>query len=264
MKRIDLADVQFNVWEAGDGPPLLLVHGFPLSHAMWRAQFGPLSACFRVIAPDLRGFGASQVTSGTVTMEQFADDCHALLEALDVREPVTFCGLSMGGYIAWQFARKYADRLARLIVCDTRALPDTPEAAETRLKMAEQVLSLGSELAAKAMLPRLLAPASAERRPELVDELRRMMLATDPVGIAAAQRGMAVRPDARSLLPAISAPTLVLVGEHDVISTPEEMRQIAAAIPRSKFVVVPGVGHMAPMEDPDTVNRALIEFVSSS
>src|SRR5262245_22137150 len=121
MPQISVGSVSLNVLDEGRGHPLLLVHGFPLDHSMWKGQIGELSKNFRVIAPDLRGFGQSSPISGddaVVTMAQFADDLAALLAAMSVAEPVTFCGLSMGGYIAWQFAARNPQRLARLILCD--------------------------------------------------------------------------------------------------------------------------------------------------
>ena len=157
--------MRLNVFERGTGPALLFVHGFPLDHTMWRAQLDHFAADFHVIAPDLRGFGASSPGPdvGSVSMEQFADDCARLLDALGVQTEVTFCGLSMGGYVAWQFARKYPQRLARLVLCDTRAAADTPAAAETRFKMAEHVLAAGTEIVARAMLPKMFAPATLAR-----------------------------------------------------------------------------------------------------
>ncbi|MFM9965200.1 MAG: alpha/beta fold hydrolase [Planctomycetaceae bacterium] len=257
QRRIDFPGATLSVADIGQGPPILFVHGFPLDHSMWRSQWADLSRDFRCIAPDLRGFGRSSVTAGKVSMEQFADDLAALLDALGITEPVVLCGLSMGGYIAWQFVRRHAARLRGLILCDTRAVPDSAEAAAGRLKLADDVVRLGPELVANAMLPRLFAPNTTAQRPEWVHELRQTMLATNPQGIAAASRGMAERDDARSFLPTIDCPTLVLVGEHDVISPPAEMRDIATAIPRSVFQIIENAGHMAPLEQPLAANAAI-------
>src|SRR6185295_6950543 len=123
MPLIDIPGARLNVVDVGKGPPILFVHGFPLNHAMWRFQIDELShRGFRCIAPDLRGFGHSSVSEGTVTMEQFADDLAELLETMRIQDQVVFCGLSMGGYIAWQFERRYAERVKALILCDTRAV----------------------------------------------------------------------------------------------------------------------------------------------
>lgn len=261
LKQIAIPGVTLSVKDVGQGVPILFVHGFPLDHTMWREQIADLSRDFRCVAPDLRGFGKSSVTEGKVTMEQFADDLAALLDAMTITEPVVLCGLSMGGYIAWQFARRHADRLRGLILCDTRAVSDSADAAANRLKLAEDVLRTGPELVANAMLPKLLADREANRRTELKDELRRVILATDPRGIAAASRGMAERADARPWLATIDVPTLVLVGEQDVISTPVEMSEIAAALPQSTFHVIPDSGHLAPLENPDAINLSLQNFL---
>jgi pimeloyl-ACP methyl ester carboxylesterase len=230
---------------------------------MWQGQIDVFSPRYRVLAPDLRGFGASDVRGETVTMEDFADDLAAILDALDVRGPIALCGLSMGGYIAFRFAAKYAARLRSLILCDTRAAADSPDGAANRLKMAEQVLSEGAEVAANAMLPKLFGPRTVAEKPELPAATRRVIVATKPAAIAAAQRGMAARPDSTALLPQIRVPTLVVVGEDDAIAPAAEMRGIAAAIPGAEFVVVPDAGHMAPLENPAAFNAALGNFLSS-
>lgn len=263
-RRVKIDDVALNVAEQGAGPPILLVHGFPLDHTMWRGQLAGLSDEFRLIAPDLRGFGGSDVLGETVSMEQFADDLARLLDALAIDEPVAFCGLSMGGYIAWQFARRHASRLGRLIVCDTRAVPDTPEAAAGRRTLAQRVLVEGSRVAADAMLPRLFAEQTHIEQPDVVEQTRATILATRPAGIAAAARGMAERGDVRPWLKEIAVPTLALVGEHDVISTADEMRGIAASIPGARLEVIAQAGHMAPLEQPSAVNAAIRQFMHGS
>lgn len=261
-RRVRIDDVELCVHDAGQGPPLLFVHGFPLSHAMWAGQLGPLAASHRVIAPDLRGFGASDVTPGVVSMDRLADDLAALLDALQVREPVVFVGLSMGGYVGWSFVRRHAARLAALVLCDTRAAADAPEAQAQRRKMARHVLEHGTAALAEAMLPRLVSPATAAARPELVELLRGMIAAAPPAGVAAAQEGMAAREDATALLPSIGVPTLLVVGSEDVISPAAEMAAMAERVPGARLVVVPGAGHMAPLEAPATVNAALAEFLA--
>ena len=261
MRTVQAGQVQLQVLERGRGMPVLLVHGFPLDHSMWDAQIEPLAESCHVIAPDLRGFGGSQVISGTATMEAMADDLAALLDALHVKEPVVFCGLSMGGYVAFQFWRKYAARLRALVLCDTRAAPDTPEAAAGRLTLVEKVLQTGAECVADAMLPKLFASDSLQNFPGAIAAQREVILRTAPAGIAAALRGMATRPDAREYLSKIALPTRIIVGQHDTISIPEEMRGIAEGIRGSEFVVVPQAGHMTPVENPAGFNAALKPFL---
>ncbi|MFT5322240.1 MAG: 3-oxoadipate enol-lactonase [Planctomycetaceae bacterium] len=261
MKNVTVNGITLAVHDEGNGPPILFVHGFPLSHSMWRAQLEAFSADHRVIAPDLRGFGESDVTEGTVTMEQHADDLAALLDELNVDEPVVLCGLSMGGYIAWQFQQKYPERLRALILCDTRAIADTPDGVENRKRLAKMVIENGSAAVASVMLPNLFSPATADRDQSAIDELRQTIEATSPQGIAAASLGMAERPDVTSLLPTIETPSLLIVGEDDGISPPEEMRSIAAAMPNAAIFEVPNAGHMSPLENPVAVNLVILQFL---
>ena len=170
---------------AAKGRSLLLVHGFPLDHSMWSGQIEALSARYRVIAPDLRGFGQSGVSEGIVTMEQFAGDLAALLDFLGI-DKVLLCGLSMGGYIALEFWRCYAQTPAGLILCDTRAKNDTPEAAANRLVVAEKVIREGSHTVADAMIPKLFSPITMQEQPHLAEKIKQVIDRTDPRGIAAA------------------------------------------------------------------------------
>lgn len=265
MARVRLADVELNVLDQGRGMPLLLVHGFPLDHTMWSGQVDALADVCRVIAPDLRGFGTSIVSAGTVTMERFADDLAELLDALEIVEQVALCGLSMGGYVAWQFWQRHRTRLAKLILCDTRAAADTPESARVRRDSAERVLREGPGFLADGMIEKLFAPKTgrAARREEFIEATRQTILNTPPVGIAAALRGMAQRADVTGLLPDIDVPTLVVCGQYDAISTVDEMRNIAARIPAARFVEVPNAGHMAPLENPAVVNEAIRSFLET-
>jgi len=263
MQTAVIGDVSLAYRDAGQGPPLVLVHGFPLDHSMWAGQMDVLARRWRVIVPDLRGFGQSGVTDGTVTMEQFADDLAALLDHLQIREPVVLCGLSMGGYIAFAFWRKHAARLRGLILCDTRSAADTPEGAAGRQAMADRVLKEGPRSVVEMMAPKLFSPKTLAERPQLAEAMKQVMLRTDPRGIAAAARGMAQRPDATPDLPKIACRTLVLVGEDDAISPAAEMRGIAERIPQARLAIIPRAGHMAPLERPAEVNQAIDEFLIS-
>jgi 3-oxoadipate enol-lactonase len=285
VKSLSVRGTQLSCVDRGQGLPLLLVHGFPFDHSMWAGQIDVLSAHCRVIAPDLRGFGLSDTEKGTgpicakhppghsgklvqspflpVTMEQFADDLAAMLDALGVDEPIVYCGLSMGGYIAFQFCRKYAERLRGLILCDTRAAADTPEGAAARRAMAARVMVDGPAPLVEAMLPRLLAEATRRERPQLLDDMRAVMMSASPHGIAAAALGMAERPDMTAALAQIRCPALVIVGEGDAVSPPAEMRGIAEAIPVATFVEIPAAGHMSPLENPAAVNAAILDFLAT-
>ncbi len=262
MKSVRVRDLDMAVVDEGSGLPLLLVHGFPLDHSMWRYQIGYFAEHCRVIAPDLRGFGRTMVTAGKTTMEQMADDLAVLLAELGIREPILFCGLSMGGYVGWQFARKYADRLRALIACDTRVIPDSPEQAANRRQMAERVLSEGASVVADAMLPKLFSDETRKQRPELVETTRQVILKNPPEGIAGALYGLAERPDMAEFVRHLELLTLVIVGEHDAISSAAEMQEIAESMPNASWVMVPKAGHMSPLENPEVFNEALREFIT--
>jgi pimeloyl-ACP methyl ester carboxylesterase len=267
MRSISLTQGPLSYIDRGQGTPVLLVHGFPLDYTMWNAQIDALSARARVIAPDLRGYGQSplgQVNSDRgITMDEYADELAELLDALHISEPIILAGFSMGGYIAWQFVRKHGHRLRALIQCDTRAIADTDEARAGRIKMADNVAEWGSPRVAEMMGPKLLSAKALETRPELMAEIRRVVSNTSPAAIAAAQRGMAARSDVTAMLPSIKVPTLILVGAEDAISTRDEMREIAEAIPNAEFVEIPNSGHMTTMENPMAVNEAFSRFLAA-
>jgi 3-oxoadipate enol-lactonase len=262
MTFVDVDGARFRVLDRGTGLPILLVHGFPLDHSMWNEQIEILSAEHRVIAPDLRCCGESPDATGTVTMEQMADDMIGVLDALGVDEPVVFCGLSMGGYVAWQFWRKYPTRLRALVLCDTRSQGDSTEAAQSRQKMIDHLLRAGTQYVAEAMLPRLFAAATFDKLPDTVARIKSKILAARPQSVAAVLRGLMARPDFTGHLPAIQVPTLVMVGDQDAISAPAEMEAMAGAIPGARFKVVPDAGHMPPLENPAVFNAELRRFLA--
>lgn len=244
----------------GQGPAILLVHGFPLNHAIWVPQARTLAANHCVILPDLRGHGRSEAPLGPYTMDLLADDLSALLDRLQVGE-VILGGLSLGGYVAFAFYRKFAERVRALILADTRASADAPEGRERREASARLAEAKGASPIAAQMLPLVLGAATRERNSTLAGRVQRMMERTSPIGIAGAQRGMALRLDATPLLPRITVPTLALVGEEDVITPPAEMEKMTAAIPGARLVRIPRAGHISPLENPRAVNRALREFL---
>lgn len=239
---------------------LLLIHGFPLDHRMWMAQMVALAAQVHVIAPDLRGFGRSAAAaSDPLTMDQHADDLAALLDALGIERAIVG-GLSMGGYIAFAFWRRHRARVAALILADTRAEPDAPQARANRDAAAQKVRQAGMAALADEMLPRLLAPANLAN-PRLAERLRALILAQPAETVIAALAGLRDRPDSRPTLPTINVPTLVLVGEQDALTPPADAAAMAAALPDARLVVIPSAGHMSPMENPRAVNAALRKFI---
>jgi pimeloyl-ACP methyl ester carboxylesterase len=250
--------------DEGPGPAVVLLHGFPLSRAMWQEQLTGIGSTYRIIAPDLRGHGDSPAPEGVYTMDEMADDVIELLETLHIAERIVLGGLSMGGYVALSLIARYPRRVRGLMLMDTRAGADSPEAADGREATARSVLEAGSATAvASAMVPKLFSKLTLEERPERVEPMRAVMEATTARGIAGALRGMAKRPDRRAELAEISVPTLVLVGEEDVITPPAEAQAMAAAIPNARLEVIPHAGHMAPYENPAVANAAILKFLGS-
>ncbi len=264
MPTLTLPGVELALADHGTGCPVVLIHGFPMDHTIWAHQVQSLAPHYRIITPDLRGFGHSSVTPEKVTVEQWADDLAAMLDVLKITEPIVLGGLSMGGYVAFRFFEAYRSRLAGLILCDTKAVADTPQAAAGRLEMAQRIQREGTQFLADTMLPRLLAPATLDSKPEVVDRLRQIILAGDPVGYAATLRGLAERPNFTPLLPQINCPTLLIVGRQDAISTVAEMNAMSRAIKGSQIVEIDNAGHVTPLEAPGEVGRAVEEFLKET
>jgi len=267
MHTAQINNIQLAYEIHGTGKTIVLLHGFPLDAAMWQPQVEALSADYQVIVPNLRGYGGSTQTEqdGTdgVTMRQYADDIIALLDELSITEPVVLAGFSMGGYIAWQFALNYPQRLKALIACDTRAIADSPEAREKRQKMAALMQSAENTEAATGMLSMLLSAAKHKNDARIAEEVKEMILRQSPLAVAAAQLGMAARPDVTEQLKDIMCPALVVCGSEDAISPPEEMRGIADALPNAQFVEIPKAGHMTTLENPQAVSEAFSAFLGS-
>jgi 3-oxoadipate enol-lactonase len=240
--------------------PVVLLHGFPFNRSLWREQVEALSETRRVVAPDLRGHGETSVGVGPATMEEMAEDLAALLDELEVGRAVVG-GLSMGGYAAFAFVRAHPERVAALVLADTRAQADTDDVRRTREETARRALAKGMEPIADAMMPKLFAPATREQRPDLVARVREMILGTKPAGAAAALRGMAARRDQTDLLETIDAPTLIIVGSEDTVTPPADAEVIRAKIRGSRLSKIEGAGHVSNVERPDEFNRAVAEFL---
>ena len=244
--------------DKGQGLPLVFVHGFPLSRECWRPQMESLSTVCRTIAPDLRGFGASGATSGTTTMDRYADDIAALLGDLDA-SPAVLVGHSMGGYVTLAFAQRHADLLRGLVLVATRAGQDSPEAAAGRRATAEKVRVDGTRGVIDAMAPKMLAPGNDNA--DMATAVRGFMAPSSQDGVIGALLGMAERPDSTPLLRQIKVPTLVVAGAADLIIEPAESQTMAQAIPGSQLQVIPDAGHLVAYEQPEAFNASLREWL---
>ena len=263
MPLVELSDCTVSYLDVGQGPPLVLIHGFPLDHTMWRHQIDDLQKSYRVLALDLPGFGKSQAPQAEMSITGFADRIAEFLDQIGMPEKVTLCGLSMGGSIGLQFALRYPLKLARLILCDCRAMVDAPEARQMRFDLADRVLKEGPEFVAAAMPARLFTPQTIEQHPDIVQSIQAVIRTTTSTSVAGGSRALANREDVVPRLSEIKVPTLVIVGSEDVISTSGEMQAMAEKIPDSQYVAIPGAGHMAPLEAPVPVNAEIRTWLAT-
>lgn len=256
---IEIDNLAVHCEVVGEGEPVLFIHGFPLSGEMWRGASEALSDRWRCIVPDLRGHGRSGASAGA-TMARYADDLAALLDMLKELRPVVVVGLSMGGYIAFEFYRRHRVRVRAMVLCDTRAEADAPDGAAKREAMAQDVLKNGSRAAADAMIDKLFATGTS---PQLRQHWLDAMSRNPPVGVAAAARALATRPDSTPTLATIDCPTLLVVGREDAITPLAAMEAMASAIEGARPEIIEGAGHMPPVEQPGEFNRILRGFLES-
>jgi pimeloyl-ACP methyl ester carboxylesterase len=247
--------------ERGNGSAIVLIHGHPFNRRMWSGQLDALSDQFRVVAPDLPGYGESPARSETITPRGLAEAVVELMDALDV-ERATVVGLSLGGLVAMELGLGYPDRVDGLVLTATTAAPLTPEEAGMRRSTAARIEEDGMLDHALEMAGRLFGPA-ARRDPRLVLPILETMLTTSPAGAAAALRGRAERPPYDELLRDLRVPALVLVGDADFFSTAEITAQLVAALPDPEVVILPEIGHMPNLEAPERFDDALRAFTSS-
>jgi 3-oxoadipate enol-lactonase len=262
VQRLMVHGVNLAVEVRGEGPAILFVHGYPLDRTIWREQVDALEG-FRRIVPDLRGMGQSDAPDLGYGMAIYAADLAALLDALGVDE-VILCGLSMGGYIIFEFLRNWRSRVRGLILMDTRAEADTAEERRARDVAAATARERGATAVADAMLPKVLAPATLAERPDTVERVRALMARTPVAGIVGALAAMRDRAGSESLLPTLAdLATLVVVGEADSLTPPDQARAMAQAIPGARLAIIPGAGHLPLVEQPAATTRLLQEFLGS-
>ncbi len=256
--------------ESGVGPPLVLLHAFPLDARMWNAARGRLENQARIIAPDQRGLGESPLTEpdapGDVPepdLDTVAADVLALLDVLDVPRAV-IGGCSMGGYVAMALLRAAPERVSGLLLADTKCVADDESQRANRLSVAERAEQDGTDgWLAESMLPNLLGETTRAQRAEVVSHARELVETQPAAGVSWAQRAMAARPDNTSTLRGFSRPSLVLVGEEDRLSPVGDAEAMTELLPNAEQVVVPRAGHLAPLEDPDGFARVVGEWLEN-
>lgn len=247
----------------GSGFPLVLIHGHPFNRSMWRPQVEAFEADYRVIAPDLRGYGASPVIPGKTLLGDFAQDIVALLDKLLVKQFV-LGGLSMGGQIVLELYRQYPERIAGLLLADTFATLDTPEVKQNRYRTAERLMQEGMKGYSVEVLPKMMAPANIAANPVAANHVLEMMQNSSPEGAAAALKGRAERQDYTGLLGAIAVPTLIVVGSLDEFTPVPDAKFMHDRIPDSELVVIEGAGHMPNLERTAEFNAALGAFLKKA
>lgn len=247
--------------EAGDGLPVLLLHGFPHDRTLWAAQLGAPPAGARLIAADLPGFGES-TPAAAPSLDSWADWTIALLDHLEIEQAV-IGGLSMGGYLAFAIWRRHPQRVRALVLADTRAGADSAEAQEKRVAMQALALSRGAGAVAEQMLPGMVGKTTRQTRPFAVRYLDEMMRRASVGAIHDALDALRTRPDSSPTLPTITVPTLILCGDEDVLTPPKESEAMHAVIPDSQLTVIPNAGHASCVESPAAFTAVLAGFLSA-
>jgi pimeloyl-ACP methyl ester carboxylesterase len=249
--------------DTGTGEPLVLVHGHPFDRSMWRPQVDRLAkAGWRVITPDLRGYGSSAVVPAVSGLATFARDITGLLDHLGQRRAV-LGGLSMGGQVVLECYRLFPSRVRGLLLADTSAPSESPEGARNRFETAARLLRDGLHRYADELLPKMVAPGTIRDRPEVAEHVLGMMRGTSPLGAAAALRGRAARPSYVELLPQVAVPTLVVVGDEDEFTPIADAELIAARVPGATLEIIQGAAHLPNLERPAEFNAALTRFLES-
>lgn len=262
MPRVRSGDAEVFYESLGSGPPLVLLHPFPAHHELWLPAARALTSSYRVILPDLRGHGDSGIGDGPASMGKHAFDLARVLDDAGIARAV-FAGVSIGGYALFEFWRRFSDRIAALVLCNTKAQADTLEARNVRLQAAADVLERGAEPFIESMLPKLLGRTTCSTRPDLIEGARRMMLKMSPQAISLVQRGMAERPDSVATLKTINVPTLIITGDEDILTGAAEAQLMQQYISGSQMTMIPRAGHYSPWEQPQEVGRVLRQFADS-
>jgi 3-oxoadipate enol-lactonase len=259
MPRISSGDAEIFYEVLGNGPAVVLLHPFPANHDLWKPAAQALLARYRVILPDLRGHGDSGVGEGPATMQKHAEDIAQILDQEEVgRAPLV--GVSIGGYVLFEFWRKFRARVEALVLCNTKAQADTSEARAGRLQAAAEVLERGTEPFFESMVPKLMGKTTRDTRPDLVEGALRMMRKMSAEDVALVQRGMAERQDSVETLKTIHVPVLLVTGHEDVLTGLAEAELMRQNISHSQLKVIAKAGHYSPWERPEEAGILLRQF----
>jgi 3-oxoadipate enol-lactonase len=260
MKKIKSDDAEIFYDVAGSGSPLLLLHPTPADHEFFLPISQVLSARYRLIMLDLRGHGESSLGNGPATMQKYAFDVTRVMDDAEVdRAPLL--GVSIGGRVIFEFWRRFRERVTSLILCNTEARADSPDARANRFRVSDDVLQRGAEPFFESMLPKLIGETTRHSRPDLVEGALRMMRKMSAEDVAGVQRGMAERPDSVPTLKTINVPTLIITGDEDVLTGLPDAELMKQNIPGSQLKVIAKAGHFSPWEQPEEVGKLLRNFL---
>ncbi len=250
-----------HVIDTGTGTPLVLLPAFPFGSRMWDRLRPGLTEHARVITPDPRGFGKTPIDGAEPDLSVIAADVVAMLDRLDLDRAVVG-GCSMGGYVAMAVLRAAPERVSGLLLIDTRQTADPPQGKENRHTIAARAERDGAGWMVEEVLPVLLGPTTQERRADVVDTVRQLISTVTPDAVAWAQRAMAARPDSTSVLRDADLPALIVHGEEDALIAVDAARTLAELLPRSELVVLPGAGHLPPLEVPVELTAIVSAWLS--
>jgi len=258
--RVAMNGYALAVEDGGHGIPVLLLHGFPMSSAIFAPIRSIVERAGRLVTIDLRGFGASDAPQGSYDMDSLADDVVRVADHLEL-DRFVLGGHSMGGYVAFRVAARHRHRLSGLVLIDSRAAADTPEGVEQRRASIAAITTGGRDAFLDAFLPLLVAPATRDRQPEVMELLRAIAAGIPDHVLTGCLEGMMTRPDSHGLLAGLDLPALLIHGADDAVMPPAEARALALALPRGELLEVPNAGHTPTIEQPELVGEAIARFV---
>lgn len=260
--QVDVRGIRLAVVLGGEGVPVVLLHGFPLSSAIWDPIRPSLESACRLVTPDLRGMGRSERPVGAYSMDSLAEDVLHLADALGL-ERFVLGGHSMGGYVTLRFAARWPERLAGLIFVGSKAEADPPPGRIVRQEAIAEIGRYGAERYLEGFVPRLVGRTSHQEHPELLPRLGAIVAGTPAHVLQACQQGMLERPDSTALLPQLDMPSLVVVGEEDTFVPLATAQAMAAALPQGRLAVISGAGHTPSLERPVQTASAIFSFLAS-
>jgi 3-oxoadipate enol-lactonase len=242
--------------------PLVFIHGFPFSKTTWQPQMEALSKGHRVISYDIRGFGRSGSSKEIPSIDLYASDLLALMDALEIKKAIV-CGLSMGGYILMNAIGRYPERFTGIILSDTQCIADSIEVKEKRYKAIRQIESEGLQKFADDFVKSVFCDETLEKRKDLVEETKKIILSTSPQTITGTLHALAQRRESCSLVKRISIPSLILCGKKDNVTPVTQSELLFNSITNSKMHTIENAGHLANLEQPEDFNEHVRNFVNS-